>query len=128
MNYMEVTILSLIEPQNFSPTNKNEYQVNDADKELNQIQKNQTWEYVLRSKDKNVIGTKQVYGNKLDENGLVRNKVRIICKGYVQVEGIAFDEIFAIVAHWEAIRMFMYFSCFKRFKVYQVDVKSTFLN
>ena len=69
-----------------------------------------------------------MYGNKLDENGLVINKVRLICKGYAQVEGISFDEIFAHVAHMEAIRMFLDFTCFKRFKVYQVDVKSEFQN
>ena len=50
---------------------------------MGQIEKNDTWELVPRLKDKNVIGTKCVFINKLDENGQVtRNKARLVCKGY----------------------------------------------
>ena len=67
--------------------------------ELTQINKSETWELVCRPKDKNVIGTKWVFRNKLNENGeVIRNKARLICKGYAQVEGIDFDETFAPVA------------------------------
>jgi hypothetical protein len=52
----------------------------------------------------------------------------LVCKGYAQVEGQDFDEIFALVARLEAIRMFLSCACHKNFKVYQMDVKSTFLN
>jgi hypothetical protein len=53
------------------------------DEELDQIEKNDTWELVPRPKDKNVIGTKWVYRNKLNEYGHVtRNKARLVCKGY----------------------------------------------
>lgn len=58
----------------------------------------------------------------------MRNKARLECKGYAQIEGIDFDQIFSRVAHLEAIKKFLYFSSFKGFKVYQMDVKSTFLN
>ena len=51
-----------------------------------------------------------------------------MCKGYAQVEGIDVDETFAPVARLKAIRMFLEFSCNKNFKVYQMDVKSTFFN
>jgi hypothetical protein len=55
--------------------------------ELDQIEKNQTWELVPRPKNKNVIGTKWVYKNKVDENGqVIRNKARLVCKGYAQGE------------------------------------------
>jgi hypothetical protein len=65
----------------------------------------------------------------LDEYGkVVRNKSRLLCKGYSQVEGINFEETFSLVAILEAIRMFLAFSCFKNFKLYQMDVNSTFLN
>ena len=97
--------------------------------ELDQIENNDTWELVPRPKDKNVIGTKWVFRNKLNEDGQVtRNKARLVCKGYAQVEGIDFEERFAPVARMEAIRMFLTYACLRKIKVYQMDVKSTFLN
>jgi hypothetical protein len=66
--------------------------------------KNGTWELVPRSKDKNVINTKWVYKNKLNEHGeFKRNKARLVCKGYAEVEGIKFDETFSQVSRMEAI-------------------------
>ena len=97
--------------------------------ELDQIEKNHTWEFVPRPHDKNVIKTKWIFKNKLNENGdVVRNKSRLVCKGYTQQEGIDFEENFAPVARLEAIRMFLAFSSFQQIKVYQMDVKSAFLN
>ena len=52
----------------------------------------------------------------------------MVCKWYAQVEGVDFEETFAPVARLETIRMFLAFSSYKKFKVYQMDVKSTFLN
>ena len=97
--------------------------------ELDQIEKNQTWELVPRSKNKNVIGTKWVFKNKVNENGqVIKNNAILVCKGYAQVEGIYFEETFAPVSRLEAIRMFFAFASYKKFKVYQMDVKSAFLN
>eukprot|EP00253_Pinus_taeda_P014188 PITA_14188 len=97
--------------------------------ELEQIEKNNTWELVPRPNDKNVIGTKWIFKNKLNENGdVIRNKARLVCKGYAQQEGIDFEETFAPVARIEAIRMFLAPFSFQKFKVFQMDVKSTFLN
>jgi hypothetical protein len=97
--------------------------------ELDQIEKNNTWELVPRPEDNNVIDSKWVFKNKMNEKGqVVRNKARLVCKGYAQVEGQEFDETFAPVARLEAITMFLAYSCHKNFKVYQMDVKSTFLN
>ena len=65
----------------------------------------------------------------MDETGLVtRNKARLMAKGYNQEEGIDFDETFAPVARLEAIRMLLVFAAYKNFKLYQMDVKSAFLN
>jgi hypothetical protein len=65
----------------------------------------------------------------MNEKGqVVRNKARLVCKGYAQVVGQDFDETFAPVERLEAIRMFLACSCHKNFKVYQMDVKSAFLN
>jgi hypothetical protein len=68
------------------------------EEELNQIEKNETWELVPRPKDKNVIRTKWVFKNKLNEDGkVVINKEILVYKGYAQVEGIDFEETFAHV-------------------------------
>ncbi|KAE8723715.1 hypothetical protein F3Y22_tig00011820pilonHSYRG00004 [Hibiscus syriacus] len=67
--------------------------------------------------------------NKLDESGdIVRNKARLVAQGYTQEEGIDYDETYAPVARMEAIRMLLAFACFHEFKLYQMDVKSAFLN
>jgi hypothetical protein len=74
------------------------------DEELDQIEKNDTWELVPRPKDKNAIGTKWVYRNKLNKYGHVtRNKASLLCKGYPQVERIDFEETFSQVARMETI-------------------------
>ena len=53
------------------------------EEEIEKIEKNKTWTLVPRLEDKNVIGTKWVFRNKLDENGeITRNKARLVCKGY----------------------------------------------
>jgi len=70
-----------------------------------------------------------VYKNKMDENGkVIRKKTRLVCKGYSQDEGVDFEETFASVVRLEAVRMFLAFTSYKIFKVYQMDVKSEFLN
>jgi hypothetical protein len=72
--------------------------------ELDQIEKNYTWELVLTLRNKNVIGTKWVFRNKLNEYGHVtRKKDRLVCKRYARVEGIDFEETFSPIARMEAI-------------------------
>ena len=97
--------------------------------ELDQIEKNNTWEMVQRPEGKNIIGSKWIFKNKLNEQGqVVRNKARLVCKGYAQIEGLDFDETFSPVGRLEAIKIFLSFACHKRFKFYQMDVKLDFLN
>ncbi|GJY81772.1 retrovirus-related pol polyprotein from transposon TNT 1-94 [Tanacetum coccineum] len=57
-----------------------------------------------------------------------KNKARLVAQGYSQKEGIDYDETFALVARMEAIRIFFSFATYMNFKVYQMDVKSAFLN
>ncbi|GJW13689.1 retrovirus-related pol polyprotein from transposon TNT 1-94 [Tanacetum coccineum] len=69
-----------------------------------------------------------VYKNKKDERGVVvRNKSRLVAHGHRQEEGIDYDEVFAHVARIEAIRIFLAFSSYIGFIVYQIDVKSAFM-
>jgi hypothetical protein len=63
------------------------------------------------------------------ENGeIVRNKARLVAQGFSQVEGLDFRDTFAPVAHFEAIRILLAFAASKGFKLYQIDVKNTFIN
>jgi hypothetical protein len=97
--------------------------------ELHQFTRNEVWSLVPRPCDRNVIGTKWVFKNKSDEHGtVVRNKARLVAQGYTQVEGIDFDETFAPVARLESIRVLLAIACHLGFKLYQMDVKSAFLN
>ena len=59
---------------------------------------------------------------------VVRNKARLVAQGFCQKEGIDYEETFAPVAHLEAIRILLAFAASNRFKLYQMDVKSAFLN
>ena len=96
--------------------------------ELNNFERNHVWELVERPKT-NVIGTKWVFWNKQDEHGVVtRNKARLVAQGFTKVEGLDFEETFAPVARLEAIQMLLAFAAHHNFKLYQMDVKSAFLN
>ena len=119
----------MIEPKNFNEASEDKNWITTMNEELDQIEKNDTWELVPRPANKNVIGTKWVFKNKLNEKRqIVRNKARLVCKGYAQIEGKYFDETFAPVARMDAIRMFLAYACHKNFKVYHMDIKSTFNN
>ncbi|WVZ94220.1 hypothetical protein U9M48_040141 [Paspalum notatum var. saurae] len=97
--------------------------------ELNNFARNEVWVLKERPKDKNIIGTKWVFRNKQDEHGVVvRNKARLVAKGFAQVEGLDFGETFAPVARFEAIRILLAYSSHHKIKLYQMDVKSAFLN
>ena len=96
--------------------------------ELNQFEGNQIWELVLRPSGVMIIRTKWVFRNKENKGVVVTNKSRIVAQSYLQEEGIDFEEFFAPVARLEAIRIFCAYACFKNFKLFQMDVKSDFLN
>ncbi|GLJ54154.1 hypothetical protein SUGI_1160360 [Cryptomeria japonica] len=99
------------------------------EEELDQIKKNKTWELVPRTKDKNIIGTKWVYRNKLNEEGqIMRKKGKLVCKGYSQEEGVDYGETYALVARIEAVRLFLAYVAHKNYKVYQIYVKCAFMN
>ncbi|GJW98717.1 putative ribonuclease H-like domain-containing protein [Tanacetum coccineum] len=96
--------------------------------ELLQFKLQKVWILVDLPKGKRAIGTKWIFRNKKDERGIVtRNKAWLVAKGYTQKEGIDYDEVFTPVARIEAIRLFLAYSLFMGFMVYQMDVKSAFL-
>jgi hypothetical protein len=78
---------------------------------------------------KNVVGTKWVFHNKQDEYGvLIRNKARLVEKGYAQVAGLDFEETFAPVARLESICILLANVAHHSFKLFQMDVRNTFLD
>jgi hypothetical protein len=96
--------------------------------ELNNFKRNEVWSLVPRPKQ-NVVGTKWVFRNKQDEHGVVtRNKARLVAKGYAQVAGLDFEETFAPVARLESIRILLAYAAHHSFRLFQMDVKSAFLN
>ncbi|GJZ32350.1 retrovirus-related pol polyprotein from transposon TNT 1-94 [Tanacetum coccineum] len=89
----------------------------------------QVWELVPQPEGKNVIALKWLWKNKCDvENIVVRNKTRLVAKGYKQEEGIDFEESFAPVARLEVVRMFIAYAAHKNITIFQMDVKTAFLN
>jgi hypothetical protein len=96
--------------------------------ELNNFKRNKVWTLVPRPKQ-NIVGTKWVFRNKQDEHGVVtRNKAQLVAQGYAQVAGLDFEETFAPVARLESIRILLAYVAHHSFRLFQMDVKSAFLN
>nr|GFB90621.1 putative ribonuclease H-like domain-containing protein [Tanacetum cinerariifolium] len=103
-------------------------EVEAMQEELIQFKIQKVWTLVDCLKGVRPIGTKWVLKNKKDKRGnVVRNKARLGAQGHTQEEGIDYDEVFALVARIEAIRLFLAYASFMSFTVYQMDVKSDFL-
>ena len=97
--------------------------------ELNNFTRNEVWTFEERPQDARIIGTKWVFCNKQDDQGIVvRNKASLVAKGFSQVEGTDFGETFALVARLKAIRILLAYTSHHEMKLYQMDVKSAFLN
>ncbi|GKD18741.1 retrovirus-related pol polyprotein from transposon TNT 1-94 [Tanacetum coccineum] len=122
--------VSSVEPKNIKEAIQDESWAMAMQEELNQSKTNNVWSLVLPPDNQTIIGTKWVFTkNKLDENGVVsRNKARLVAQGYNQQEGIDFDETFAPVERLESIRILLAYACAHDFKLFQMDVKSAFLN
>ncbi|KAD4385770.1 hypothetical protein E3N88_25939 [Mikania micrantha] len=121
--------ISQVEPRTVTEALKEESWVDAMLEELLQFKKLGVWQLVDRPKGVKVIGTRWVLRCKKDDHGIiVRNKARLVVQGFRQVEGLDYNEVFAPVARLEAIRIFLAYVSFKKFKVYQMDVKSAFLH
>ncbi|GJU40785.1 copia protein [Tanacetum coccineum] len=117
------------EPKNVNEALADESWIVTMQEELNQFIANDIWELVPQPRNMIIIGTKWVFRNKLDENGIVsQKKTRLVAQGYNQQEGIDYDETCAPVARLESIRILLAYACALDFKLFQMDVKSAFLN
>ncbi|CAJ2651723.1 unnamed protein product [Trifolium pratense] len=124
-----LAMISQIEPKSIEEAITDESWIIAMKEELSQFEKNEVWKLVPDPLDHSIIGTRWVFRNKMDENGkVIRNKARLVAQGYNQQEGIDYDETFAPVARLEAIRILLAYASHKCFKLFQMDVKSAFLN
>ena len=97
--------------------------------EMKAIQKNGTWELTTLPKKKQVIGVKWIYKIKKNERGeMEKYKAHLVAKGFSQQHGVDYDEVFALVARLETIQLIIAFAAQKRWRIFQMDVKSAFLN
>ncbi|KAJ9540465.1 hypothetical protein OSB04_026971 [Centaurea solstitialis] len=123
------SFLSVVEPKKTKEALEDPDWITAMQEELLEFIRNNVWRLVPRPARKTIIDTKWLFRNKCDETGVVvRNKARLVAKGYCQQEGIDYDETFAPIARIEAIRIFLAYAAHKNFTVYQMDVKSAFLN
>jgi hypothetical protein len=122
------SFVSSIEPYRVDDALRDSDWVLAMQEELNNFMRNEIWHLVPRP-NQNIVGTKWVFCNKQDEHGVViRNKARLVAKGYSQVKGLDFGETYAPVARLESIRILLAYATYHGFKLYQMDVKSAFLN
>ncbi|GKC46096.1 retrovirus-related pol polyprotein from transposon TNT 1-94, partial [Tanacetum coccineum] len=123
------TVLSKVEPKNFKMAVNVDSWFEAMQDEIHEFDRLKVWELVPRPDYVMVIGLKWIYKVMLDEYGdVLKNKARLVAKGYRQEEGIDFEESFAPVARIEAIRIFIANAATKNMIIYQMDVKTAFLN
>nr|GFD09233.1 hypothetical protein [Tanacetum cinerariifolium] len=117
------------EPKNIKEAMVDSTWVEAMQEELHQFDRLQVWELVDKPFGKFVIRLKWLWKNKKDEDQIIiRNKARLVTKRYAHKEGIDFEESFASVARLEAVRIFVAYAAHKSFPIYQMDVKTAFLN
>ncbi|GKD06113.1 retrovirus-related pol polyprotein from transposon TNT 1-94 [Tanacetum coccineum] len=119
----------IVEPKNYKDALTQACWIEAMQEELNEFERLEVWELVPRPDKVMVITLKWIYKVKLDElGGILKNKARLVARGYRQEEGIDFEESFAPVARLDAIRIFLAYAAHMNMIVYQMDVKTAFLN
>nr|GEW21182.1 hypothetical protein [Tanacetum cinerariifolium] len=121
--------LTFVEPKMYKDALTQSYWIKAMQEELNEFERLEVWELIPRPDKVMVITLKWIYKVKLDElGGFLKNKARLVARGYCQKEGIDFEESFASVARLEAIRIFLAYNAHKNMVIYQMDMKTAFLN
>ena len=123
------TLLAEIEPVNFEEAVKNYKWLGAMKEEIRPIEKNNTWELCILPKGKKTIGVKWVYKVKVNPKGeVVKYKARLVVRGFLQRQGIDYEEVFAPVARLETVRLVVAHASMQGWNLHQLDVKSAFLN
>ncbi|GJT74051.1 retrovirus-related pol polyprotein from transposon TNT 1-94 [Tanacetum coccineum] len=118
-----------VKPKNYKDDLTQACWIEAMQEELHEFERLEVWELVPPPDKAFVITLKWIYKVKLDElGGILKNKAWLVARGYHQEEGIDFEESFAPVARLEAIRIFLAFAAHMNMVIYQMDVKTAFLN
>ncbi|KAJ0802818.1 putative RNA-directed DNA polymerase [Helianthus annuus] len=122
-------VLSSMEPRSYEEAAKNQQWKMAMVQELKSLEEHKTWSLVELPHDQQAIGLKWVFRVKMDASGEIKKyKARIVAKGYAQEYGINYEETFAPVARFETIRMILSLAAQQKWAIFQLDVKSAFLN
>ncbi|KAJ4781946.1 polyprotein [Rhynchospora pubera] len=124
-----VCLLAQGENISFEEAIKDDKWCDAMNEEMRAIEKNDTWELTSLPKGHKAIGVKWVYKKKMNPQGEIdKYKARLVAKGYKQKEGIDYEEVFAPVARMESIRLIISLAAQSKWRIFQMDVKSAFLN
>nr|GEV46887.1 hypothetical protein [Tanacetum cinerariifolium] len=122
-------VLNTIEPKNVKEAMTDPAWIKSMQEELLQFKRLDVWVLVPAPDNITPLTLKWLLKNKHDEEQtIIRNKSRLVVKGYRQEEGIDFEESFTPIARMEAIRIFLAYAAHKSFTVFQMDVKTAFLH
>ena len=129
-NFMSYSCyLSQVEPTKVEEALQDESWVEAMHDELLQFPRNDVQTLVPRLEGEHIISTKWIFRNKTDKEGnVICNKAHLVAQGYSQMEGVDYDESFTPVARMESIKILLALACHVKFKFYQMDVKTAFLN
>nr|GEX76689.1 retrovirus-related Pol polyprotein from transposon TNT 1-94 [Tanacetum cinerariifolium] len=126
---MYALTVSTMKPKNVKEAMTDPAWIESMQEELLQFKRLDVWVLVPASDNISPLTLKWLFKNKHDEEQtILRNKSRLVIRGYRQEKGIYFEESFALVARMEAIRIFFAYVAHKSFYVFQMDVKTAFLH
>nr|GEV93848.1 retrovirus-related Pol polyprotein from transposon TNT 1-94 [Tanacetum cinerariifolium] len=126
---MYALTMSTAKPKNIKEAMADSEWIEAIQEELHQFDRLQVWELVNKPFGTLIIRLKLLWKNKKDEDQtVIHNKARLVAKGYAQEEGIDFEESFAPVARLEAVQIFIAYAAHMSFTMYQMDMKTAFLN
>lgn len=126
---IEACLVANEEPQTYDEARGDKEWEEAMNEEIKVIEKNRTWKLVDKPEKKNVISVKWIYKIKTDASGNhVKHKARLVARGFSQEYGIDYLETFAPVSRYDTIRALLAYAAQMEWRLYQMDVKSAFLN
>ena len=118
-----------VEPENYEEAIKHDVWKKAIEEEIRMIEKNNTWELVVIPKERVIVSLKWIYKIKLNQKGDIQKyKARFVARGYTQKPNINFYETFSPISFLETTRSVIVVAAQKKWKIFQLDVKSIFLN
>lgn len=129
LNSLFTLYFHIDDPVHFQDVVNEDKWIEAINEEIGAIEKSKTWKLVDLPEGKDAIGVKWVYKTKSNAGGKIdRHKARLVVKGYKQQQGRDYDETFSPVARMETIRTVLSIAAQHKWKIYQMNVKSAFLN